>query len=377
MKIYHWLLPALSLFPASAAAQMAGYEYWTDGNDTQRTYVEQTQGSVGIEIDVEDLRPGIHRFHFRACDAQGRWSSPFCRYFLRLGKAYDGTGMATCEHAIDGGEWAEAALVDGRLDLELPVSGLVPGVHRLMLRFADEAGRWTGIMTRNFVRLGPDYSSNTLRSYECWIDGDYAAWVEGTAEGGMVELEFPTSDLSYGLHRVSFRSRDEAGRWSAPFSRYFVKAEPSLADNRIEAYEYWFNNGKTTRVEVTPANPFAADDIWLDVEGVVPHEIPEDYTVDWETCTAYSRTTWYSPCVSAIPPGVGRRRVPTRLPMTFRWHWISAPWFTVIRSWSCSPVLAGFMLTKSRRRPVTRWSGERMPLAGWTSMAKTGHGFTV
>ena len=123
MKIYHWLLPALSLFPASAAAQMAGYEYWTDGNDTQRTYVEQTQGSVGIEIDVADLRPGIHRFHFRACDAQGRWSSPFCRYFLRLGKAYDGTGMATCEYAIDGGEWAEAALVDGRLDLELPVSG--------------------------------------------------------------------------------------------------------------------------------------------------------------------------------------------------------------------------------------------------------------
>ena len=48
MKIYHWLLPALSLFPASAAAQMAGYEYWTDGNDTQRTYVEQTQGSVGM-----------------------------------------------------------------------------------------------------------------------------------------------------------------------------------------------------------------------------------------------------------------------------------------------------------------------------------------
>ena len=86
MKIYHWLLPALSLFPASAAAQMAGYEYWTDGNDTQRTYVEQTQGSVGIEIDVADLRPGIHRFHFRACDAQGRWSSPFCRYFLRSEK---------------------------------------------------------------------------------------------------------------------------------------------------------------------------------------------------------------------------------------------------------------------------------------------------
>ena len=98
MKIYHWLLPALSLFPASAAAQMAGYEYWTDGNDTQRTYVEQTQGSVGIEIDVADLRPGIHRFHFRACDAQGRWSSPFCRYFLRLGKAYDGTGTVSYTH---------------------------------------------------------------------------------------------------------------------------------------------------------------------------------------------------------------------------------------------------------------------------------------
>ena len=180
---------------------MAGYEYWTDGNDTQRTYVEQTQGSVGIEIDVADLRPGIHRFHFRACDAQGRWSSPFCRYFLRLGKAYDGTGMATCEYAIDGGEWAEAALVDGRLDLELPVSGLVPGVHRLMLRFADEAGRWTGITTRNFVCLGPDYSSNTLRSYECWIDGRLCRTGEGTAEGGMVELEL--SDVGFVLRASS------------------------------------------------------------------------------------------------------------------------------------------------------------------------------
>lgn len=52
MKIYHWLLPALSLFPASAAAQMAGYEYWTDGNDTQRTYVEQTQGSVELQYMI-------------------------------------------------------------------------------------------------------------------------------------------------------------------------------------------------------------------------------------------------------------------------------------------------------------------------------------
>lgn len=52
MKIYHWLLPALSLFPASAAAQMAGYEYWTDGNDTQRTYVEQTQGSVELQATL-------------------------------------------------------------------------------------------------------------------------------------------------------------------------------------------------------------------------------------------------------------------------------------------------------------------------------------
>ena len=102
-------------------------------------------------------------------------------------------------------------------------------------------------------------------------------------------------------------------------------------------------------MEVTPANPFAADDIWLDVEGVVPHEIPEDYTVDWETCTAYCPDD----VVFAMRFGDTSGRWTEARTDTFAYdvpvHWISAPWFTVIRPWSCSPVLAGFMLTKSRR----------------------------
>ena len=108
----------------------------------------------------------------------------------------------------------------------------------------------------------------------------------------------------------------------------------------------------------------------------MPHEIPEDYTVDWETCTAYCPDD----VVFAMRFGDTSGRWTEARTDTFAYDvpvaLISAPWFTVIRPWSCSPVLAGFMLTKSRRRPVTRWSGERMPLAGWTSMAKTGHGFT-
>ncbi len=287
MNIYHWLLPALSLLPASAAAQMAGYEYWIDGNGTQRTYVEQTQGEVELEVDVSDLPPGIHRFHFRARDAQNRWSSPFCRYFLRLGKTCEGNGMATCEYAIDGGEWTETALPDGQLALELPVSGLMPGLHRLTLRFADEAGRWTGAMSRYFVCLGTDYSSNTMQKYEYWLDGDYAARKEGVVEGNITNFEITATALAYGLHHVGYRFQDAMGHWSAPFSRYFVKVEPPLSGNRMEAYEYWFNNGKTTRVEIPPANPFTAENLWVDIVGVIPHSVPDDYTVDWETNTAY------------------------------------------------------------------------------------------
>ncbi len=287
MRLYQWMLFAFALVSPTAMAQLSGYEYWLDDDYDKRTYVENADGKVIQDLDVSGLVPGIHRFHLRAVDARGRWSAPFSRYFLRMGQDHPDNEVTSCEYTLDEGAWTSCAVVNGQVNLELPVQHLIPGVHRLMMRFCDKAGRWSASNAFYFLRLGPDYSANSMQRYEYWLDDNYTARVSGETLDGTVQLELSTADMSYGLHRFTFRAQDAVGRWSAPFSKYFLKVEPSMSDNRIVAYEYWFNSGWTKRVDVTPANPFSTDDLWIDIADVVPNSISEAYTVDWETQTAY------------------------------------------------------------------------------------------
>ena len=282
------MLPLLALSALPASGQIAGYEYWMDNDYDAKVEVRTSDGNIRQEVDVSSLAPGIHRFQFRAGDEQGRWSSPLCRLFLCLGPDYKDNEAAVCRYAIDDGEWTETDINNGTVNIEIPASGLAQGMHRLMLRVGDGVERWSSVTVRNFLCLGPDYSLNKTSRYEYWIDGDIDRRVTGVTADGKVQIELQTADMCYGLHHVTLRVEDEAGRWSSPFTRCFVKPEPSLAGNMISSYEYWFNRGAVTRVEVGPANPFTADDLLIEVRDVVPNDIDDDYTVDWDEMTAYT-----------------------------------------------------------------------------------------
>ena len=281
------LLAAAAMLAMNATAQITGYEYWLDGNLDGRQAVSCADGNIRHEVDVSALAPGIHRYHFRAQDAQGRWSGTNCRYFLVLGRDLTASQATVCRHAVDGGAWTETKVTEGTAQFDVPAAGLAPGIHRLLVSVGDNAGRWSGTFVHNFLSLGPDYSGNRTCAYEYWIDGDVAARRSGATADGNVSIELDAAEMSYGLHNVTLRVSDEAGRWSSPLSRYFVKPEPSLAGNMITAYEYWFNREPVRHVEVDPANPFIADGLLVNVDVYEPNDIGGDYTVDWNSMTAY------------------------------------------------------------------------------------------
>lgn len=281
------LLAAAAMLAMSATAQITGYEYWLDGNLDGRQAVSCADGNIRHEVDVSALVPGIHRYHFRAQDAQGRWSSPTCRYFLCLGRDLTASQATVCRYAIDDGEWTEKEVTDGTVEFDVPTTGLAPGIHRLLVGVSDNAGRWSSTFVHTFLCLGADYSGNKTRAYEYWIDGDVATRQSGATADGNVNIELDAAEMSYGLHHITLRVSDEAGRWSSPLSRYFVKLEPSLADNMITAYEYWFNREPVRRVEIDPVNPFSTDELLVSIDGFEPNDIDENYTVDWNSMTAY------------------------------------------------------------------------------------------
>lgn len=282
------MLPTLALLALPASGQIAGYEYWIDNGYDRKVEVRTSDGNIRQEVDVSALSPGIHRFQFRAEDARGRWSNPFCKQFLCLGPDYTDNDATACQYAVDNGKWQETAVKDGLVSLEIPSTGLTQGIHQLSLRVGDGVGRWSPTMVHNFLYLGPDYGQNKMNRYEYWIDGAVEARVSGSTVDGQVQLELEAGNLCYGIHHITLRCADEVGRWSTPMTHYFLKPEPSMAGNMITAYEYWFNSGQAVRVDVTPANPFKVDDLLIEVAGVVPNDIDDDYTVNWDETTAYT-----------------------------------------------------------------------------------------
>lgn len=270
-----------------ARAQTAAYEYWLDDRFEQRTTGSGGNGQIQLTVDASDLLPGIHRYHFRARDAKNRWSSPLCRYFLRVGPDYTQSRPAAYEFRVDNGVPVQGAMQGNTLELALDMGSLLPGIHTLTLRTADDAGRWSSPTAHYFLRVGRDLTGNAPQQYEYWIDGDYEGRQAGTMTDATISLSADVSRLILGMHRFQFRIQDKAGRWSAPQARYFVRTEKLPDDNAVTAYEYWFNAGSVRRVEVGPANPYRTGDLWIDIDDLLPNTVAEDYTMDWENRTAY------------------------------------------------------------------------------------------
>ena len=207
-----------------------------------------------------------------------------------LAMPVSGQTIAGYEYWFDDGYAGRTEVRDAGGDIrhEIDVSALTPGMHRFMFRVEDTEGRWSNTLCKQFVYFGPSYGDKSVTRYELWLDDNVESRMSGDVTGGAIQMEIDAAGLSCGLHRVVLRAQDAAGRWSMAKVHNFVKPEPSLAGNMISSYEYWFNRGAVTRVEVGPANPFTADDLLIEVRDVVPNDIDDDYTVDWDEMTAYT-----------------------------------------------------------------------------------------
>lgn len=207
-----------------------------------------------------------------------------------LAMPVSGQTIAGYEYWFDDGYAGRTEVRDAGGDIrqEIDVSALTPGMHRFMFRVEDTEGRWSNTLCKQFVYFGASYGDKSVTRYELWLDDNVESRMSGAVTGGNIQMAIDAAGLSCGLHRVVLRAQDAAGRWSMAKVHNFVKPEPSLAGNMISSYEYWFNRGAVTRVEVGPANPFTADDLLIEVSDVVPNDIDDDYTVDWDEMTAYT-----------------------------------------------------------------------------------------
>ena len=273
---------ALSMLSLAATAQTttATCEYWIDGQFDKRQSVVLAD-SLETVLDLSEYAYGVHTLGLRVSDSKGRWGSPIVKFFMRKTEETHDRQLTKYEYWIDDYCNRVTGKFDGEtLSLDINLLTLTKGVHTFSLRTQDSDGCWSATVTKFFLNPLDLLAESTVSGYRYWIDNDFENAVTEKCADGFADLELDLSTLCKGAHTITIQAEDSRGVYGSPISKFFVVAEPSLADNAIVAYEYWFNSGKRKRVDVDPANPLVLSDVWIDIVDVIPNSVPADYRFD-------------------------------------------------------------------------------------------------
>jgi hypothetical protein len=149
---------------------------------------------------------------------------------------------------------------DVETTINIPLSGLEPGMHTLYARVRENNGIWSHTFRSVFLLQGLAYDPpSPVNRIEYFLDTD-PGFGMGTPvsfqTGAEVELTvaIPLDNLSDGMHTLYVRTRDESGRWGMVHHSSFVKFFEPEEDALVTRLEYFINEdpgfGKGTPVEL-------------------------------------------------------------------------------------------------------------------------------
>ena len=137
---------------------------------------------------------------------------------------------------------------------EIETSGLPNGLHTFHIRFRDSEERWSSALSQFFYKKVPlsTLEENKLVAYEYWFNNNYSSAI---ADGANSQTTFTINEqigigsLPNGLHTFHIRFKDSRDHWSSALSQFFYKVPLStLEENKLVAYEYWFNNNYSSAI---------------------------------------------------------------------------------------------------------------------------------
>lgn len=186
-------------------------------------------------------------------------------------QAQDAPKAVSLEYWIDDNH--SSATVSSSFELDIDCKSLPQGLHTLHYRVADSNGRYSTLHEHGFFKVDAPATATKVETIQYWWDDMQQNMV--TAPYTSEQITLPTDELSYGVHSLKYRVKDDAGRWSQCQSHYFYKGNVSDS-SRIVSYSYWWNDRNdltTTRQLETPAASF---------------ELDEDFTVPDEARTNFA-----------------------------------------------------------------------------------------
>jgi PKD repeat protein len=251
----------------SANNNLVQYEYWFDNdyaNAQTATTSNASQVNINTLIDAQSLLSGIHTFHIRFKDAAGMWSSVLSQFFNKTPESnFINNNFVQYEYWFDSDYTNVQTIATNNasqvnINTLIDAQSLLSGIHTFHIRFKDDAGMWSSVLSQFFYKTPETYTANnSLVEYEYWFDNDYAnAQTATTSNASQVNINtlIDAQTLVSGIHTFHIRFKDDAGMWSSVLSQFVYKTMNANNENPlVTAYRYWLNDDfqNATLVELT------------------------------------------------------------------------------------------------------------------------------
>ncbi len=195
------------------------------------------------------ISSGFHALGFRVKATNGIWSAPIFRPIWV--QQLSGSQISAAEWFLDtdpGRGVAHSVIVTPSDSVNsrfiAPLTGISNGMHSFGFRVKAANGVWSYPINHSF--WCEQVSSRNIVAAEYSIDGLVNPG-SGTSVGVSVadsvntSFNIPLSTFSNGFHSIWFRTRDAAGKWSMPISRYFWKGNSTTVRPHLTRAEYFLD----------------------------------------------------------------------------------------------------------------------------------------
>lgn len=257
---------------SGSSNNIVAYEYWFDDqyqSKVKAPVTKQQESWLDIQVPTEGLINGLHSLHIRYKDQNGNWSAIASEFFQKLPLTTTAQNVVESEYWFDDNYASKvlAPVTPGQTILvnsSLEVGKLQNGLHSYHVRYKDDAGQWSSVVSEFFQKLPATNSgSRNIIVCEYWFDDNFAAKISTKVSADQTILVNSVHDvgsLQNGLHSYHVRYKDDAGQWSSVLSEFFQKLPAyTSTNNLITTYRYWFdlNEPDINTINLPePVNPY-------------------------------------------------------------------------------------------------------------------------
>ncbi|MBI2257373.1 MAG: T9SS type A sorting domain-containing protein [Flavobacteriia bacterium] len=240
-------------YSKSGSANIIAFEYWFDMDFSNKIFTSispSTALNLNQSFDCTNLSNGMHIVHVRFLNEGNEWSSVSSQFFNKKsnGNTESVNQIVNYEYWFDedySNKIVGTTPTESNLNFisSLDCSFIPNGVHRFHIRFQDNAGQWSSVLSQ-FINKNHNGSSmiNLITSYRYWLDNNWseAITVSLPSPQNPYELinDFDLTQVSKGEHFINIQFRDTSGLWSSVLTDTIIKNPLPIADFSLTTTAY-------------------------------------------------------------------------------------------------------------------------------------------